>query len=208
MSDKAIEIGDFWITKKNPIECEVTGLSLKREVPIITSYSAQDGCTDTCTQFEFLRDYEFLRKGSESESDKDWVCSGCDKPVSDCLCLLDGENFEVDMVNEPPHYKDASGIECIEVTKHMQFCGGSCFMHLYEADSKKNTIEDLKKAKWYAERAWIGNEQVSDEVYHLIADIAHHSRLGVSDVMMEIARSDWYAAGWRINDEIARLESE
>lgn len=93
MSDKAIEIGDFWITKKSPIECEVIGLKHGNKVPIITSYSAEDDCTDTCTQFEFLRDYEFLRKGSESESDKDWVCSGCDKPVSDCLCLVDDDGL-------------------------------------------------------------------------------------------------------------------
>lgn len=93
MGEITVEIGDFWITKKNPIECEVTGLSLKREVPVITSYSAEDDCTDICTQYEFLRDYEFLRKGSESESDRDWVCSGCDKPVSDCLCLVDDDEL-------------------------------------------------------------------------------------------------------------------
>ena len=54
---------------------------------------------------------------------------------------------QADMVNNPPHYKDASGIECIEVTKHMQFCGGNCFKYLYRAGKKGSTVEDLKKAK-------------------------------------------------------------
>ena len=113
-----------------------------------------------------------------------------------------------DMINEPPHYKDASGIECIEVTKHMSFCGGSCFMHLYEAGQNGSTVEDLKKAKWYAERAWIMNEIVSDEVINKITDIASFRLVGIADVMTAISESDWYKAGFAINDEIARLESE
>lgn len=140
-----------------------------------------------------------------------WDCEKCGynhyERASSCKHCGTESNLP-DMVNHPPHYKDESGIECIEVTKHMSFCGGNCFKYLYRAGKKGSTVEDLKKAKWYAERAWIGNEQVSDDVYHLIADIAHHRSLGVSDVMMEIARSDWYASGWRIDDEIARLESE
>jgi len=32
-----------------------------------------------------------------------------------------GCNESADMVNHPPHYKDTSGIECIEVTRHMRF---------------------------------------------------------------------------------------
>ena len=113
-----------------------------------------------------------------------------------------------DMVNHPPHYKDASGIECIEVTKHMSFCGGNCFKYLYRAGKKGSTVEDLKKAKWYAERAWIMNEIVSDEVINKITDIASFRLVGIADVMTAISESDWYKAGFAINDEIARLESE
>lgn len=115
---------------------------------------------------------------------------------------------KADMVNHPPHYKDASGIECIEVTKHMSFCGGNCFKYLYRAGKKGSTVEDLKKAKWYAGQAYDAKDFVSLDIYHLIADIAHHRGLGISDAMMEIANSEWYAVGCRINDEIARLESE
>ena len=113
-----------------------------------------------------------------------------------------------DMVNHPPHYKDASGIECIEVTKYMSFLGGNCFKYLYRAGKKGSTVEDLKKAKWYAERAWIMNEIVSDEVINKITDIASFRLVGIADVMTAISESDWYKAGFAINDEIARLESE
>ena len=43
-------------------------------------------------------------------------------------------SFEQDMVNHPPHYKDASGVGCTEVVKHMMFfgflshlCGGEVY---------------------------------------------------------------------------------
>lgn len=113
-----------------------------------------------------------------------------------------------DMVNHPPHYKDESGIECIEVTKHMGFLGGNCFKYLYRAGKKGSMIEDLKKAKWYAERAWIMDEVVSDEVINKISDIASFRLVGIADVMTAISESDWYKAGFAINAEIARLESE
>ena len=49
-------------------------------------------------------------------------------------------SVEQDMVNHPPHYKDESGIECIEVTKNMQFCAGNCFKYLYRAGKKGSTV--------------------------------------------------------------------
>ena len=58
-----------------------------------------------------------------------------------------------DMVNNPPHYQDASGIQCIEVTKFLGFCDGNCFKYLYRAGQKGDEIEDLEKAKWYAKQA-------------------------------------------------------
>lgn len=58
-----------------------------------------------------------------------------------------------DMVNNPPHYQDASGVECIEITKKMGFCDGNCFKYLYRAGQKGDEIEDLEKAKWYAKQA-------------------------------------------------------
>ena len=57
-----------------------------------------------------------------------------------------------DMVNHPPHYKShPSGVECIEVTEHFNFCVGNAIKYLWRADHK-NGIEDLKKAEWYIKR--------------------------------------------------------
>lgn len=58
-----------------------------------------------------------------------------------------------DPVNHPSHYTDhPSGIECIQVTEHMNFCLGNAVKYIWRADLKHDAIEDLKKAQWYLER--------------------------------------------------------
>lgn len=58
-----------------------------------------------------------------------------------------------DPVNHPGHYtKHPSGIECIQVTEHMNFCLGNAVKYIWRAGLKGNALEDLKKAKWYVER--------------------------------------------------------
>ncbi len=58
-----------------------------------------------------------------------------------------------DLVNNPPHYKShPSGIECIQITEHMNFCLGNAIKYLWRCGLKDDEIEDLKKAIWYIER--------------------------------------------------------
>ncbi len=57
-----------------------------------------------------------------------------------------------DPVNHPKHYtQHPSGVECIQVTEHYNFCRGNAMKYLWRADLK-NGIEDLKKARWYIDR--------------------------------------------------------
>lgn len=122
--------------------------------------------------------------------------------------LLAHYDLKPDMVNHPPHYKDASGIECIEVTQRMSFCGGNCFKYLYRAGKKGSTVEDLKKAAWYADKAWEQEEIVSIEAMELIDLIAEHRSGNIADAMRFIYEDYWSMVKVRIQDEIARLESE
>lgn len=56
------------------------------------------------------------------------------------------------MVNHPPHYtKHLSGVECIEITRHMGFNLGNAIKYIWRADLKGNSLEDLKKAIFYIE---------------------------------------------------------
>ena len=55
-----------------------------------------------------------------------------------------------DHVNHPPHYGDQkSGVECIEITRHMNFNLGNVVKYIWRADKKGAPIQDLEKALWY-----------------------------------------------------------
>jgi hypothetical protein len=59
-----------------------------------------------------------------------------------------------DPVNHPPHYNShPSGVECIAITQHMNFCLGNAIKYIWRAGLKApNAIEDLRKARWYIDR--------------------------------------------------------
>lgn len=58
-----------------------------------------------------------------------------------------------DPVNHPKHYtRHPSGVECIQITEHMNFCRGNAMKYLWRAGEKGSEIEDLMKARWYIER--------------------------------------------------------
>lgn len=55
-----------------------------------------------------------------------------------------------DAVNHPKHYTShPSGVECIQITRHMSFNLGNVIKYLWRADEKGAPLEDLKKARWY-----------------------------------------------------------
>ncbi|MGH1542335.1 MAG: DUF3310 domain-containing protein [Arenicella sp.] len=65
-------------------------------------------------------------------------------------------------VNHPKHYtQHPSGIECIEVTRHMSFCLGNAFKYVFRHQGKGKPIEDIDKAIWYL-RYEIGNNTNSN----------------------------------------------
>lgn len=63
-----------------------------------------------------------------------------------------------DKVNHPSHYTNhPSGVECIQITRHHDFCIGSAIKYLWRAGLKQEDgmssldkqIQDLKKSVWY-----------------------------------------------------------
>lgn len=57
-----------------------------------------------------------------------------------------------DPVNHPKHYTEhPSGVECIQITEHMNFCLGNATKYIWRADLKGG-VEDLAKAAWYIDR--------------------------------------------------------
>lgn len=57
-----------------------------------------------------------------------------------------------DPVNHPSHYvSHPSGVECIEITRHMSFNIGNVVKYVWRAGQKATAdhLEDLKKARFY-----------------------------------------------------------
>ena len=61
--------------------------------------------------------------------------------------------MNTDPVNHPTHYcAHHSGVECIQITEHMNFCLGNAVKYIWRAGLKGESLEDLRKARWYIER--------------------------------------------------------
>lgn len=61
----------------------------------------------------------------------------------------------MDPVNHPEHYAKASvtvNLEPIELCECYDFCLGNAIKYILRAPYKGNTLQDMKKAKWYLER--------------------------------------------------------
>ena len=59
-----------------------------------------------------------------------------------------------DIVNHPPHYNShPSGVECIDVTEHMNFNLGNAVKYIWRSGLKSEAaVVDLQKAVWYLTR--------------------------------------------------------
>ena len=58
-----------------------------------------------------------------------------------------------DAINHPTHYTShPSGVECIDIAEHMNFCLGNALKYIWRAGLKGDAVEDLKKARWYIDR--------------------------------------------------------
>ena len=79
-----------------------------------------------------------------------------------------------DPVNHPAHYlTHRSGIECITITEHLNFCLGNAVKYIWRADEKGDAINDLSKAVQYLEREIVRRKALADiENARLIGVIA------------------------------------
>lgn len=75
--------------------------------------------------------------------------SGSFAPRSQNSSAIVPEAPDEDAIN-PSHYRrHPSGIECIEVTRHMNFNTGNAIKYIWRYLDKGDPVENLKKAQWY-----------------------------------------------------------
>lgn len=83
-----------------------------------------------------------------------WSQWGFWRRYTDPIAPFDGKvpPARVEAVDHPAHYNaHPSGIECIDVVRHMNFNLGNVVKYLWRAGEKDPAkhLEDLKKAAWY-----------------------------------------------------------
>lgn len=95
-------------------------------------------------------DWVICRNGHDAQKHPVWeYCPLCPKlniPMGKPFPKVNPVN---DPVNHPKHYTEhPSGVECIQITRHMGFNLGNAMKYVWRADLK-NGVEDLRKAIWY-----------------------------------------------------------
>lgn len=77
--------------------------------------------------------------------------NGPEVMVPDVVDIL--KDHAPDVVAMPAHYRNhPSGVECITITQHMNFCRGNAIKYVWRAGEKggkDKEIEDLRKARQY-----------------------------------------------------------
>lgn len=78
-----------------------------------------------------------------------------------------------DNINHPKHYNNSQAkcecgrrIECIDITRHMNFNLGNAMKYIWRFQDK-NGLEDLKKAQWYLNDAI---KNMEDEIKKINTD--------------------------------------
>ena len=81
------------------------------------------------------------------------------KPTTeDTECFRRIDKNSVGKINDPVKHpswytEHPSGIECIEITQHMNFCLGNATKYIWRAGLKgEDMIQDLEKAKFYIDK--------------------------------------------------------
>ena len=135
--------------------CELCGSEFMEEKFINPEAYISRDCRDAgCTGKAFLLD------SNTQEKRRMWY--GNQRPVNlmETQNISDGfhelidelDEIDNDPVNHPSHYTShPSGIECIDITRHMNFNLGNALKYVWRAGLKDADaeIQDLEKAIWY-----------------------------------------------------------
>jgi hypothetical protein len=90
-------------------------------------------------------------------------------------------------VNNPKHYNSHPAMECIELVERLPFCEGNAIKYLWRAGLKASTIEDLRKALWYVERADKSDDALAFFKTQPLVDALHRAAEGFPDKHQRMA---------------------
>lgn len=211
-----IEAGQIWKRKTNGVEAEIWEYIERNNA---VRYKRAGWLVTDCAE-RFKEEFEFVRSKGDAQMIKPKHPSSIrtkglavktdDKGVVTGIVHSEENASKPDMVNKPPHYKDASGIECKEITCHrkMPFSLGNAIKYLYRAGSKGDLLEDLKKAEWYLRVAYLNDERVPKAVEVRLLEVAAHRGTAVAGRALNAISLHEVAAAYReVKSEIEKLEA-
>ena len=90
----------------------------------------------------------FIKSIHREAAIREWNKPSAERVVTSAVSP-ETDKVPVSPIN-PGHYRShPSGVECIEITRHMNFNIGNAIKYLWRHGQKANAVEDLKKARWY-----------------------------------------------------------
>lgn len=118
----------------------------------------------------------------------------------------------VDNVDHPAHYAKRDGVnfECIDLTEWQTFSTGNAIKYLWRFRSKGKPLEDLQKSLWYARRAAMLGQGVSQanincvDILRLLID---HTQGFERVAWQALAENDWHGYIEALDRMIERLEN-
>lgn len=143
-------IRDCEHAERQPYASAGTALCVNRNLP--NRPFRLDESNMFCTWMQSRVDGDPVPPFTPEEMGSSTIAYGRLQKTSDSRPLKSGVEDDIN-VNHPRHYtQHPSGVECIQVTEHMNFCLGNAMKYIWRADLKADAIEDLKKAEWYIRR--------------------------------------------------------
>ncbi len=149
----------------NPNHCEVPGIILKcphlkwlgvdtesdiMALEILSLFGTERRCFDYDQLIDVSEQVSFIGVNSKGEGVTWKSGTGVGYELTGASEDAPLPLVVVDTVNHPSHYtQHPSGVECIEITRHMGFNLGNAIKYIWRADLKNDAIEDLKKAAFY-----------------------------------------------------------
>ena len=116
-----------------------------------------------------------------------------------------------EMVNHPDHYMNASGVECIDVVKHMMFSSGNAMKYIYRLGNKDEAKQEIKKAIFYLNVASQENEyndyrNITKEAMKVLFDkIIAVQPEKIGKAMLSIYYEEWDMASEYLKDYLEIL---
>ncbi len=72
---------------------------------------------------------------------------------NDTKIIMDNINHPLHYTSHPAKCECGAGIECIQITEHMNFCLGNAIKYIWRAGLKSDdAVSDLQKAIFYLHR--------------------------------------------------------